>query len=87
MIEVQPEKSGGQILEHNNNSSSSHDIEENLQSGSSTPPILSGATTPPPKPILPEGGRQGWLAVLACWCIMFNTFGYINAFGCVYPFK
>ncbi|KAJ6093387.1 MFS monocarboxylate transporter [Penicillium sp. IBT 16267x] len=21
------------------------------------------------------------MAVLACWCVMFNTFGYINAFG------
>jgi hypothetical protein len=35
----------------------------------------------PPKPSFPEGGTQAWLAVLACWCIMFNTFGYINAFG------
>lgn len=80
MIGTQSEKSRGQILEHNNNSSSSRDIEENGQSGSSTP---SGATTPPPKPVLPEGGLQGWLAVLACWCILFNTFGYINAFGYV----
>lgn len=36
---------------------------------------------PPTKPNFPEGGMKGWLAVLACWCIMFNTFGYINAFG------
>lgn len=35
----------------------------------------------PTKPNFPEGGTKGWLAVLACWCIMFNTFGYINAFG------
>ncbi|KAJ5989590.1 MFS monocarboxylate transporter [Penicillium waksmanii] len=35
----------------------------------------------PAKPTFPEGGLKGWLAVLACWCIMFNTFGYINAFG------
>lgn len=35
----------------------------------------------PAKPKFPEGGLKGWLAVLACWCIMFNTFGYINAFG------
>lgn len=82
MIESQSEK-GGRILEHNNNSTSSRDIEGNSQSGSSTPPNQSDATTPPPKPILPEGGLQGWLAVLACWCIMFNTFGYINAFGYV----
>ncbi|KAJ6028196.1 MFS monocarboxylate transporter [Penicillium herquei] len=32
-------------------------------------------------PSFPEGGTKGWLAVLACWCVMFNTFGYINAFG------
>ncbi|KAJ5235785.1 MFS monocarboxylate transporter [Penicillium citrinum] len=37
--------------------------------------------TQPTKPNFPEGGTKGWLAVLACWCIMFNTFGYINAFG------
>lgn len=84
MTGTQLEKSIGQILEHNKNSSSSRDIEDNGQSGSSTPPTPSGAITPPPKPVLPEGSRQGWLAVLACWCIMFNTFGYINAFGYVF---
>lgn len=82
MVETQSEKSGGKILEHNNNSSSSRDIEGNSQSESSVPPTPSGTTTPP-KPVLPEGGLRGWLAVLACWCIMFNTFGYINAFGYV----
>jgi hypothetical protein len=35
----------------------------------------------PPKPTFPEGGFKAWMAVLACWCIMFNTFGYLNAFG------
>jgi hypothetical protein len=88
MIGTQSEKSSGQILEHNNNSSdsnnsSSRDIEGTSQSGISIPPTPSDAITPPPKPVLPEGGLQGWLAVLACWCIMFNTFGYINAFGYV----
>lgn len=83
MIEIGPEKRGGQILEHSNDSSSNRDIEENDQSGNSTPLTSSGATTPQQKPVLPEGGLQGWLAVLACWCIMFNTFGYINAFGYV----
>ncbi|PYH95492.1 putative MFS transporter [Aspergillus ellipticus CBS 707.79] len=35
-----------------------------------------------PKPsTFPEGGFKAWMAVLACWCVMFNTFGYINAFG------
>ncbi|KAJ5716852.1 MFS monocarboxylate transporter, partial [Penicillium malachiteum] len=36
---------------------------------------------PKSPPSFPEGGTKGWLAVLACWCVMFNTFGYINAFG------
>ncbi|KAA8649280.1 MCT family MFS transporter [Aspergillus tanneri] len=35
----------------------------------------------PPKPTFPEGGFKAWMAVLSCWCVMFNTFGYINAFG------
>ncbi|OJJ45906.1 hypothetical protein ASPZODRAFT_152862 [Penicilliopsis zonata CBS 506.65] len=37
-----------------------------------------GTSTPP---VFPEGGLRGWMSVAACWCIMFNTFGYINAFG------
>jgi hypothetical protein len=41
----------------------------------------SDAEAIPAKPKLLEGSLKGWLAVLACWCIMFNTFGYINAFG------
>lgn len=35
----------------------------------------------PLKPVFPEGGKKGWMTVLASWCVMFNTFGYINAFG------
>ncbi|KAG2004010.1 hypothetical protein GB937_009248 [Aspergillus fischeri] len=35
----------------------------------------------PPKPTFPEGGPKAWMTVLACWCVMFNTFGYMNAFG------
>ncbi|PWY65614.1 putative MFS monocarboxylate transporter [Aspergillus sclerotioniger CBS 115572] len=35
----------------------------------------------PKPPNFPEGGFKAWMAVLACWCVMFNTFGYINAFG------
>ncbi|RAH76811.1 putative MFS transporter [Aspergillus japonicus CBS 114.51] len=38
-------------------------------------------TSPPKPPSFPEGGVKAWLAVVACWCVMFNTFGYINAFG------
>jgi hypothetical protein len=34
-----------------------------------------------PKPTFPEGGFKAWMTVLACWCVMFNTFGYMNAFG------
>lgn len=54
----------------------SEQVEENSQTSS----------TSSAKPDLPEGGTKGWLAVLACWCIMFNTFGYINAFGYVILF-
>ncbi|PYH41078.1 putative MFS transporter [Aspergillus saccharolyticus JOP 1030-1] len=32
-------------------------------------------------PTFPEGGLKACLAVLSCWCVMFNTFGYINAFA------
>lgn len=28
-----------------------------------------------------EGGTRGWLTVVGCWCVMFFTFGYLNAFG------
>lgn len=68
MAETPPEKDG-HILEHQNNL----DTEQDEQTGSQ--PSISRD--------LPEGGSKGWLAVLACWCIMFNTFGYINAYGYV----
>ncbi len=29
----------------------------------------------------PEGGTRGWLVILGCFCVMFFTFGYVNAFG------
>jgi len=35
----------------------------------------------PKLPIFAEGGLKAWFAVISCWCVMFNTFGYINAFG------
>ncbi|KAH8705640.1 putative MFS monocarboxylate transporter [Talaromyces proteolyticus] len=41
-----------------------------------------GSENAPPKPpVFAEGGLKAWCAVVSCWCIMFNTFGYINAFG------
>jgi hypothetical protein len=45
------------------------------------PPQLKGGP-----PVFPEGGARGWLAVLGCWCVMFMTFGYMNAFGYVSRF-
>lgn len=30
---------------------------------------------------IPDGGWTAWLTVVGCWCIMFSTFGMINAFG------
>lgn len=40
------------------------------------------ASAPTPKPpTFAEGGLKAWFAVISCWCVMFNTFGYINAFG------
>lgn len=31
--------------------------------------------------IFPEGGLKAWSVVVGCFCIMFITFGYLNAFG------
>lgn len=31
----------------------------------------------------PEGGTRAWFVVLGCFCVMFYTFGYLNAFGYV----
>lgn len=43
------------------------------------------ANAPTPKPpTFAEGGLKAWFAVISCWCVMFSTFGYINAFGYVY---
>jgi hypothetical protein len=39
---------------------------------------LKGAAPPPS---FPEGGTRAWLVVVGCFCIMFYTFGYLNAFG------
>jgi hypothetical protein len=33
------------------------------------------------KSSFPERGVKGWLTALSGWCVMFNTFGYINNFG------
>jgi hypothetical protein len=50
-------------------------------------PELKPEATGPPKHNFPEGGRRAWLAVLGCWCAMFFTFGYLNAFGYVLVFE
>ena len=36
---------------------------------------------PPPAVKYPEGGLKAWLVVLGVFCVMFFTFGYLNAFG------
>ncbi|EKM55101.1 uncharacterized protein PHACADRAFT_93789 [Phanerochaete carnosa HHB-10118-sp] len=35
----------------------------------------------PGAPVIPDGGIRAWLVVLASFCAMFNTFGFINAWG------
>lgn len=29
----------------------------------------------------PEGGTRAWIVTFGCFCVMFYTFGYLNAFG------
>lgn len=74
-------------LDLNLNFDANLDLEQNSPSENSTSPkepnAMLAPSPSPPKAAPPEGGLKGWLAVLACWCIMFNTFGYINAFGYV----
>ncbi|EXJ83522.1 hypothetical protein A1O1_07145 [Capronia coronata CBS 617.96] len=38
-------------------------------------------SAPASAPEYPEGGGRAWLVVLGCFCVMFYTFGYLNAFG------
>lgn len=49
------------------------DAEEEIKIEGSQP--VASATT------YPEGGARAWLVVLGCFCVMFFTFGYLNAFG------
>ena len=35
---------------------------------------------PPP---FPEGGLRAWSVAIGCSGVLFSTFGYVNAFGCV----
>lgn len=51
---------------------------DDLEARPTTP--SSGPVTAPLQE-LQEGGRNGWLAVMGCWSMMFITYGYINAFG------
>ena len=32
----------------------------------------------------PDGGLQAWAVVAGAFCVLFCTFGYLNAYGCVY---
>ena len=36
---------------------------------------------PPPPVTFPEGGAQAWAVVAGSSCILFCTFGYLNAYG------
>ena len=31
----------------------------------------------------PDGGLQAWAVVAGAFCVLFCTFGYLNAYGCV----
>lgn len=33
----------------------------------------------------PDGGFRAWLVVVGTFCVMFFTFGYLNAFGYFWP--
>jgi hypothetical protein len=48
--------------------------DDEVQEQPSTPTLA-------PEHTFPEGGTRGWLVVLGCFCVMFFTFGYVNAFG------
>lgn len=40
-----------------------------------------GPKSSTPAQSYPEGGIRAWFVVLGCFCVMFYTFGYLNAFG------
>lgn len=45
---------------------------------STPPPIEDGAKGPPS---FPEGGLRAWSVVAGSFCVLFCTFGYLNAYG------
>ena len=64
------------------------DIEENENTFNEPTTIESTVIAPAEPPNsrphqFPEGSLKGWLSVLGGWCVMFITFGYMNAFGYV----
>lgn len=38
---------------------------------------------PPADDVFPEGGLKAWGVVAGAFCVLFCTFGYLNAFGYV----
>lgn len=35
--------------------------------------------------VFPDGGLQAWAVVAGAFCVLFCTFGYLNAYGYVPP--
>ena len=42
---------------------------------------------PPPQDDFPEGGIRAWGVVAGAFCVLFCTFGYLNAYGYVCSLK
>lgn len=54
-----------------------------------TVPVEGGTDAPLPPAVpgeVPDGGALAWLQVVACWFLMFNSWGIINTFGAYQTF-
>lgn len=43
-----------------------------------------GVTMNAPEMTFPDGGVRAWMVALGAGCVLFSTFGYVNAFGFVF---